>query len=187
MTNGSNAAGEDRPYKRWYDAYSDIQQSVTLLETFPETILEIIARGVVSIAEDEFYAEELMKSVRTLGWDKVSALYKSKQKRRSYDRSPGLHKSMNYLFLMSDDNRKQMGAKMVELVHYVYDYLKVCQQYEHAASKEDIGNLVDTYVADGSLEARRFLKNLSELFKADYENKNTIRAGHQDMRVRVAH
>ena len=54
-------------------------------------------------------------------------LHKSKNRRREYDDNGTMHKMMNYLYILGNDNQDYMAKKVLELVHYIQDYLNAVQ------------------------------------------------------------
>lgn len=149
---------------RWYDRHKTVSRSVKLIETFPEEIQVIIAQGIISLAERECQARELMSNLRSLGPDKVLGIFKSKNRRRSYDQSGPVHQAMNYLFILSEENRLFVASQVIEIVNYIYEYLKSCKRYEIDANHEDVVELTQTYIDSGAEEAKQLLVNIQEKF-----------------------
>jgi len=83
---------------RFYDQEPSVSQAVELLLVLPQEMQSIIADGISLIAEQEFRANELMKELKSLGTEKVLAVYKSKQKKRAYDKNHAVHRAINYLW-----------------------------------------------------------------------------------------
>src|SRR5690242_14856760 len=92
-------------FKRWYDRQPKLSQAFKLIILLPDEVRSIISESLMLIANREFNANERENSFRTLGHDKILGLHKSKNKRREYDQNELLHKAMNYLYILSDDNQ----------------------------------------------------------------------------------
>ncbi|MEB3245783.1 MAG: hypothetical protein VKJ06_07350 [Vampirovibrionales bacterium] len=187
-------SAQNHSNQRWYDAYPDLQKSLVILAAFPPQILEIVAEGVVEMAERECRANDIIKNLRTLGKDKILALHKSKHKRRFYDVNPQLHKAMNYIFVLSENNRLYMAKKMMELIDFVFDYLKACSSVQHVPCRDEIGNLASVYVRKGGAEAREFLEAVRQNFAdtgfvlpgAAAKTNNAFKVNSGDMRISQA-
>lgn len=155
-----------RPHlkRRWYDKHQKLYQAVTLLGTFPKTIQPIIGEGASLIAERRFHAHELMASFRSLGSEKVLGLYKSKNKRRPTDQIAQVHKAINYMYILPDENRFFMAGHVLELVHVVYGYFNVCKEFKAAPASGHIQRLSDTYVDHGYQRALE----LNDRYKVEF-------------------
>lgn len=151
-------------HKRWYDRQPRLAQAVRFLSLFPDEIKSIISDGVVLIANREFQVAEQMKSFRTLGTEKVMGLHKSKNKRREYDQNETLHKAMNYLYILSDQNQDFMANHILELVKYIQQYLGTCRAFQQDPTAEDVTAITRAYVEKGSAEVEAFLNQVRQLF-----------------------
>jgi hypothetical protein len=151
--------------QRWYDAYPHLVQSLKMFQNFPPQILDIILAGVIEVAENECRVNEIIQSLKTLGTEKVMALHKSKSRRRGYDKNPQLHKTMNYIYVLSESNRKLMAEKMLSLVQFIIEYLKTCQAFQMAPSEEQVGLLTSTFVRRGDTTARQLMAEIREKFE----------------------
>ncbi len=160
--------------KRFYDQDPAISRAVEVLMLLPEEMQSIIADGMSLIAEEEFKANELLNDFRSIGTDKVLAIYKSKQKKRKYDKNPSTHRAMNYMMVLSPENRLLISKKIVELMGYVQDYLKACQANHVDADNLVVGNLTDVYVKFGSDETRQFLRAVQQEFKRKLESEPVV-------------
>lgn len=146
--------------RRFYEKHSAVSQAVESLLLFPDDIQRIIAKGFSTIAERDCQAAEIMKEFKSLGTDKVLALYKSKTKKRKYDQNPITHQAMNYLMIMSDESQIFMAGKIMELVGFMQDYLKLCKRHAVTPQRESVETISNTYVMRGATEAKIFLKKL---------------------------
>jgi hypothetical protein len=174
---------------RWYDAYPDLQKALVILVSFPPEILDIVAEGIVHIAERDCKANEIIKSVKSIGKDKVLALHQSKARRRFYDNNPQLHKAMNYIFILSENKRQYVCRKMKNLIEYVFDYLKTCDDFKEVPTKDTIDSLATTFVNKGSPAALAFLNELQSNFEngkpisLSQQSNTNVLIGKKDMRI----
>lgn len=150
--------------KRWYDHDTHVATAVDLVMKFPPEIQSIIFKGIYMLAEKEFRANELMNEFKTLGTEKVLAMYKSKEKKRIYDQDPNTHKAMNYLYLLSEQNRKLMAHHILSLMGVMQDYLKVCQNAKQAPKSGEVASLTDSYVDSGIQAAKSMLAELENIY-----------------------
>ena len=175
--------------RRWYDQTAEVSQCVGLMGAFPAEILRIIADGVVYLAEREFEAHVLLTSLKSLGPEKILHIYKSKNKRRSLDEDPALHKAMTYLFLLSDENRLLMARKITELIGFIYQYFETCKQFKKPSSREQVADLTSEYIRNGGDEARHFLAKVQKEFRHSViavptTQTDTIRDDESGLRVK---
>lgn len=143
---------------RFYDRDANVSRAVKLLMLLPFELQSIIADGIALMAEQEFRANELLRELKSLGTDKVLAIYKSKQRKRDYDKNPAMHKAMNYLMVLSDENRIWLSHKIVGLVAHLKEYLQTCRVYSALPTRQAVGTLTNTYTQQGAEEVRRYLK-----------------------------
>ncbi|HEY9685483.1 MAG TPA: hypothetical protein V6C52_00760 [Coleofasciculaceae cyanobacterium] len=159
-------------YQRWYDKHQTVSKSVKLLETFPEEIQVIISEGIVRLAIRECQANELMDNLRSLGPEKVLGIFKSKNKRRSYDNNSTVHQAMNYLYIMTDENRLFIAGQVIEIVNFIYEYLKECKKFKMSAQLEDVSSITQAYIESGSDEARRLLAGIQQRFTSKVSERS---------------
>lgn len=155
---------------RWYDKRPQVKQSVEVLTTFPDEILTIIAEGINVIVEREYKASELLKSFKSLGTEKILGLYKSKNKMRKMDQNPTLHKTINYMFVISEENQVAVAKQVLELVTVIHDYLKTCKETSQPATMNHVSKLRNSYVDKGLVDAKKLLKSIREEFIKTIEN-----------------
>lgn len=158
--------------QRWYEQDPLLKQSIELLQAFPDEILTIVAEGVNQIAEDEFKAEELIRSYKSIGQEKILALYKSKNKKRSYDKNPTMHKTVNYILLISEENRTILAKKIIELVSVVRDYFQICKESQNRPVSTQVKSLRDDYIAKGLKAAQEKLKQIRQSFMQNIQSTN---------------
>jgi hypothetical protein len=151
-------------YNRWYDRHVNLSLAVKLLLLFPDAVQSIVCEAIMLIADREFDANEKMKSFRTLGRERILGLYKSKNKRRDYDQNELMHRAMNYLFILSEDNREFMADHILKMVQYIEHYFQTCHRAQMNPSPETIADITRTYMENGGKETEQFLHQLREEF-----------------------
>lgn len=156
--------GESESFQRWYDSRPKMSQAARLMFAFPDEIQTIISEATLFIADREFRENERERSVRSLGREKVLGLHKSKNRRREYDDNPHLHQAMNYLYVLSEDNREFIAEHILKMVRYIQHYLETCQITEIAPRIEEVAEVTRMYVQSGEKEVEIFLKKLREEF-----------------------
>lgn len=151
--------------RRFYEEDPTVKKAVDSLFLFPEDIQKVIARGFSLIAERDCNAQERLNEFKTLGTEKVLALYKSKRKLRKYDKNPVVHEAMNYMLIMDTDSRNFLAGKVIELVSFMQDYLKLCKTYSCSPDMRTVENISETFVEKGLTEAKSFISKLEVEFK----------------------
>lgn len=173
---------------RWYDHEPKTATAINMLLLFPKEVQRVLGNGVCSLAEGEFEVNSLLENLRSLGSEKVLALYKSKEKRRKYDQLPGMHASVNYLYLMPPQNRGLLVDKVRELTNNVAQYLQMCKTTTHEAAVREIDELTKTYVKNGMQSAQNLIRRIEESelesmepHTADYADTEVMRVNFQDV------
>jgi len=152
----------EHPQQRWYDQDEILAKSVRLLSTFPVEIQRMIAGGIVELSNQECHAEDLMQDLRSLGAEKVLGIFKSKRKRRSYDMVQEVHQALNYMFILSEEDRMLIARQTIAMVTRIYDYLKLCREFEMAPQPEVVSALIRGFIDRGVGETDRLLNQLRE-------------------------
>ncbi|MEB3287212.1 MAG: hypothetical protein VKJ04_06885 [Vampirovibrionales bacterium] len=150
---------------RWYEKNPKLNQCVKLLEAFPMEIQTIISDGIVTLSVRECQADEVYAQLKSLGTEKVMALYKSHKKQRSYDKNPSMHKAMNYMYVLPEEHQTFLAEQTLDLVNNIYDYFKSCKAFDHEPTPDEIGRVAKTFIEGGSEEAKRLVDTLSDRFK----------------------
>jgi hypothetical protein len=146
--------------RRWYDRNAKISKSIELFETCPVEFQAIVADGMAKLAEKEFHAHELIKTFRSLGPEKVLAMFKAKNRRRKYDQDPTSHKAITYLGILSEENQLLMANQLIELITCIYDYLSHCKEYFCSPNIDDVNTVKNTYIHHGIPATKDFLNTL---------------------------
>lgn len=177
---------------RWYDQDPEASKAVNMLLVFPPEIQSILGEGMSLLAEKQFKADEFLNDIKSLGTEKVMALYKSAQKKRDYDSQPGVHKMMNYLTFMVPENRTFMLAKTHEVAGFIVEYLQECQKYRQEPALCDVQTMTHEFVEKGSWEAQEYLKTFRTNLIQTIQNKpvetpqkstSIINSNGDDMRI----
>lgn len=166
--------GEYTPKRRWYDTDENIEQFVSLIQVFPEEVQSIICEGIVSLADDQYHAHELLQSVKSLGVETLMNMYKSKNMMRRYDAQPLFHRSMNYFFVLNPDNRYIIAQKSVEVVRYTGIYFDLCKENEETPNLDQVRGVTHTCLRQGGEQAKLFLAGVKETFNRKERMKKTI-------------
>ncbi len=160
------------PYtRRWYDKHPLTSSAMTILQEFPKEIQTIIAHGVIELTNSEFKANELLRSYKNLGRDKVVQLYLAQRKQRKMDDNPYLYRAMSHMTVLSRESQVYTAQKILELMKLVIDYMKTCKQFEVEAQEDDVLNLTNTYLTEGGDEARSFLMKLESNFQQHIQDR----------------
>lgn len=163
------------PKRRWYDQDELIAYFVHTMEAFPNEVQKIIAEGITQLADDQFQANEILESRRTIGREKVLALFKSKQYQRKYDGQPLFHKAMNYFFILNERNRKTIVQKSNEVLNFSVDYFQMCETYEQDPDLKQVSTITHSCLREGGEKAQLFLRGVKEAFqRSKPRSKTTI-------------
>lgn len=160
--------------RRWYDDEPDVQQSIDLMEKFPPEIQEIVGEGAVTLAERECQARDIMSSLRSLGAERILSIYKSQNKQRAYDQSPSFHKMVNYMLVISPENRRFLARQISRMVVNISEYFKSCRYYDVEPDAAEVAEMTRAYVEMGSEDARRFLDKLKEDFRQGIRKRSEV-------------
>jgi hypothetical protein len=155
---------EPNNFVRWYDSRPKISQAARLLFIFPDEIKSIISEAILLIADKEFRQEEKERQVRSLGREKILGLHQSKNRRREYDQNPHLHQAMNYLYILSEDNREFMAEHILKMVQYIQCHLETCQLAQRTPDLKEVAEIVHIYIKSGDESVKLFLKQLRHQF-----------------------
>lgn len=150
---------------RFYEKDPTVRRAVEALFLFPAEIQRVLASGFTLIAERDFKMKEVENRGKNLGASTVLSLHKSKQKNRPYDNCPVTHKALNYLMMMSPESRIFLSCKIIELMGFMQEYLKLCESCNVLPDDEVVQEISDTYHYKGAAEARVFITVLSREFK----------------------
>jgi hypothetical protein len=136
--------------QRWYDLHPTVSKSVKLLETFPMEVQKLIGEAIIRLAERQCRASDIMTDLRSLGPEKVLGIFKSKNKRRTYDADVTVHQAMNYLYALPEEERERIAEQIISLVSVIYDYLKLCQSYNTTTTPAEVRTLVERFILEGT-------------------------------------
>jgi hypothetical protein len=143
---------------RFYDQDPLVSKAVSLLLMLPGEVQTLTATYLSRIAEAEYRAHEMMQDTKTLGSDKILALYKSKQKKRDFDQNPAIHRALNYLMLLSEQHRQLIAHRLVGLIFHLQEYLKSCRMFSILPTRDQMNDVCNAYLKLGPEEASRMIK-----------------------------
>lgn len=162
---------------RFYDQDPVVSQAVSLLLMLPGEMQTMAADSLSKIAETEYRLGEMIQETKSLGSDKIMALYKSKQKNREYDKNPSLHRAFNYLMLLTEENRRMISHRIVGLITQMHNYLKSCRQFSLVPTVQHLAAVTQAYLHLGPEEATRVIR----LLEAE-----GFRHGHRKQQVEIS-
>jgi hypothetical protein len=142
---------------RFYEKNPTVKEAVTSLFGFSGDIRTILAKGMCSIAESDFNAHSRMNDLKSLGKEKVLALYKSRAKRRDYDLDPYLSRAMNYLMILEPSDQFFLAVKVNDMIRVVREFMDLCHTYSQKIQLAIVERLTGTYVQGGLHEAQDLL------------------------------
>jgi hypothetical protein len=151
---------QDHPRRRWHDNRGELSEAFELLDSIPKEALPLIADAIIARAEKEFRASDLLRSLSSLGSEKVLALYKSKNRMRSYDKDPDLHRIVNNFFVLPDENQMELASQFLGFTDMVIDYLAVCDSFGLEPKEKELESLQRRFVDEGLTSARQYLAEI---------------------------
>lgn len=157
-------------FNRWYDSRPKISKASRLLFIFPYEIQSIISEATLYLASRELKEDERMRSIRSLGSEKILGLHKSKNRRREYDENPLLHQAMNYLYVLSEEKREFMAEHILKMIQYIQHYLETCNLIGAEPQMTEVAMITKTYINSGEEAAELFLKKLRYEFLQKMRN-----------------
>ena len=181
MQNSQNSMFKNR----WYDQDTRISVAVQLVTRLPLELQEVLCTGISRLAEKDYQVTKLMSQFKSMGAEKVLAIHKSHQKRRHYDSNAIIHKTINFLYILSDESRYFIANQIIELMQYIQDYLTLCKKYAQPAETEDIENITYTYVDVSPEAARKILKHIEKEFLVAVDKKVIQLSGEDASRLSV--
>ncbi|MDX2085986.1 MAG: hypothetical protein SFZ03_11425 [Candidatus Melainabacteria bacterium] len=175
MKEGMNPkSGSDSSYEmpeaqrppRWYDEDPAVSQLVRSLRTLPPDCQQVFAL-LLSGTSDVWHQERLQDHLRVLsvGVDRHLSLWKSKSKRRWYDRDPLMHRAMNHLLLLEPYQRKTLAERLNPAVEAVVGYVSQCQVWHRPVLPMEIGHLIRLSLNGGTDNTHQYLEHLTHSWK----------------------
>lgn len=142
--------------RRFYDKEPTVSLAINTVLTFPKIFQGAVAKGISLVAIKDFHANDKMSHLKSLGKDVILPLYKSKQKKRFYDSNPDIHNALNYLRVLSPEERIITSTKLLEISHYLEHYLNVCESSTFEPQMEKLQNIRDLYVMRGEGDVKQY-------------------------------
>ncbi|MBK8190791.1 MAG: hypothetical protein IPK79_10125 [Vampirovibrionales bacterium] len=122
---------------RWYDKYPQTQKAVELFEQLSSQYQRLIAKNIAQFCEDNNLLGG-REGLKSLGHTKVMGLIQSKAKRRWYDQDQLLHKAVNSILMMTDEDRQAASYRMVVTIESFEAYMEWCQQNERLIDIDEL-------------------------------------------------
>jgi hypothetical protein len=126
----------------------------------------------------------LLKDSKKLETAHVLALYKSKKKQRKYDNNLIVHDAINSLLVINEKSRLFAATKVIELVGFMQDYLKVCKSNACSPEIQSVEKISEMYIKHGAEAVRTCISRLDEELKTTTV-KSLEGAESQNMGIRV--
>lgn len=147
-------------YVRWYDKDPVIAQTINQLIAYPDEYQTIFADGITAFIEQECQSKPTLKSVTSLGKDKVLGLYKSKQRKRLYDKNPSLHNAMNQMYILGSQEQEHVVGQVRKLFLYVEHYFACCGSAQIQPTLGHIKMLTQAFMEKGAEETQKLLESI---------------------------
>ncbi len=157
--------------RRWYDRDQKSSLAIETILKLPPEMQQIICKAVMQLAEKEIKDREDLENFRSVGMDKILSLYKAKERKREYDRNDQMHDTLNYLGLLSEENRCFVSQVVLDIMLLIQEYLKMCQENDLAVRRRDFEDLTAAYVRRGSSYARQLLGKMEK--QAETRSRST--------------
>ncbi len=170
-------------FKRWYDKNPATSKALSFMFELPDGMMVIVCDGIIHLVERDLKEKEDLRSYRSLGSEKVLALYKSKQRNRNYDKNPTVHKMVNYLYQLTDENRQFMAHHLLTLIRLVQTYLEACQKNDYPSQLDDVREVVSTYVFKNSTEAESMLESIIARLTLPQNSGESLEEVAKDLRL----
>jgi predicted Zn-dependent protease with MMP-like domain len=147
--------------KRWHDQRPEMAQAVHFLSSLPDDLQTILGNTVIAIADKEFKVHDLLTAFKSLGHEKVLGLHQSKKKRRSYDQNPTMHKAINCIYVLPEDQQQWLSNQLLVLMKYVIKYFESHKKYGVPATADTLKMLTQAFVNGGAAEAEKTLASIT--------------------------
>lgn len=151
--------------QRWHDNRGDLSTAFDMLTDIPKEVLPLIADGIILKADKDFNAEALLRSLKSLGSEKVMALYQSRKKRREYDQDPDLFRIVNHFFVLPEQNQDKLARDFIGFTDLVVEYMATCESFDKKPLEKELHEIRNHFVNNGLESASKYLHTLHK----DYE------------------
>jgi hypothetical protein len=142
---------------RWHDQRQEMAQAIHFLSSLPDDLQTIMGEVVIHITDKDFKVNDVLSTFKSLGHEKILGLNQSKKKRRNYDNNPTLHKAINCIYVLPDEQRIQVGYQLLKLINYVIQYFEAHKKANMPASADTLRSLAQAFAQGGAPEADRIL------------------------------
>jgi hypothetical protein len=152
---------------RWHDKDEEVARLVQMLRELPEEYQDMIAR-ILSGAVEEWQQSKSYDQSRSvsLGVDKHLALWKSKSKRRWYDKHPSMHRAMNHLLVLDDDQRRYMAEKLNPALSAVQKYMDICLEHQRPSINLELSQIIRLSMEQGEDVSFDYIQSIAKLSSA---------------------
>ncbi len=165
--------------RRWHDRGGYLERVIAVLDAMPPELLYWVVEGINGLAEKNWKVDDLLKSV---GTEKILALYKSRNKRRHYDGDPRLYKTINYFFLLPDSQQEELAHKSLQFVKIMAEFLANCNEHMMQPKRDELQRLVDLFILSGPEEVQNQIRRKHPEFKFTHEVVQDAETG---MRIQI--
>lgn len=149
---------------RFYDRDQSVCEAVNVTRQLPRDFQGVLAKGISQIAIRDHQADHRLSQLKSLGAERILPLYKSKNKRRDYDQVPEFHTAMSYLQVLSEDERRKLAEKVIELAEFAREYVEKCKYTALLPDQSKMENIQENYLRLETAKARQYLEATRQAF-----------------------
>jgi predicted hydrocarbon binding protein len=147
---------------RWYDKNPKLSRYINLLLDYPDDFQVTLSEGIAFFIEKEYKDRGYLTDLKSLGKEKVMALYKSKGRKRKYDKNPTVHKAMTYLFILPHEEQEYVMDTFANLFEFVESYLVQCRNRNETPTLSHLRELTKIYITVDQEAAGKYLDVIAE-------------------------
>ncbi|MGE0200576.1 MAG: hypothetical protein AB7P76_06375 [Candidatus Melainabacteria bacterium] len=171
--------------RRWYDRKPNVSGLVRMVGVSPPEVHGTMGRSMSAIVKRDCKALVVNGSVRSLGSNRVLALYKSKSRQRTLDHNNDLFRAMNELLILPADQQDHIVVCSLELIDNIFKYLQICQEEQKIYSASEIEIIANQYIRFGQAHCQNFVSSFRAAVLsgegADRLQSRTTRHADQDL------
>jgi hypothetical protein len=178
--------------RRWHDNRGDLSKTVELLESIPEEVRPHISAALTDKANQDFNAAEILRSLKSLGPEKIMMLHQARNKRRAYDQDADLQKIVTTFFILPEDAQDTLARDFLVFIELMVEYMANCDSFELEPKESELVQMRDLFVHSGAEAVRAYLNQVHQEYyklldsesEIAREAKSTLVQGEQGMRIR---
>ena len=125
-------------FTRWYDRSPQVSQAVRTLEKSHSDFQKAIAEVINELSDLRSLTHQNEGGLKKIGSQKILGLMKSKAKRRWYDENPQMHKAINTMYVMSEEEREEIALKVLVSLGGLNSYKNRCTESETPPSYREM-------------------------------------------------